>query len=486
MFTVHFPHILRLWMWIEQKLSKRVFDISLMTPAADADLHVSFNGEPGLHSLWKVLLARRTPHIQVVWVSSQDRQARLLCESHVAVPESYFFCASLQLCMRRYETLLSRAQAHKQHIAGHPAVPFPRLQEAESQVSAAEVVRFAVCHLGYRLLRKVSGLFVRREHWAIAAMVIGDEAAAPRSGEAGADALWRRLPGRPDRFQADPFLWRDQSGQHHLFFEDFPYDEGRGVISHVRIDASTRRFIGEPQVVLKRPYHLSYPYVFEYEGNIFMIPETSENRTIEVYRATAFPTGWELHRILLTDVVAADTTLYQEEGTWWMWTSLARKGEPNYDELSVYYADDPFGPWTPHPMNPVVSDCRSARMAGKVFRDKYNRLVRPAQDCEKDYGASLRFCEVTELTRTTYAEQVMLTWTAPKNYDGVHTWNAAGDLAVVDVKSRLRHLAGRRAPFSRMEGLKDENRNFMLRATWPGRHGDGDRLCTEGDGATRT
>jgi hypothetical protein len=186
------------------------------------------------------------------------------------------------------------------------------------------------------------------------------------------------------------------------------------------IDAETHHWMGEPEVVLSRSYHLSYPFIFEYEGEMFMIPETSENRSIEVYRATEFPSRWVLHKTLLDDVIAADTTLYQEGETWWMWTSLAREGEPNYDELSVYFAADPLGPWTSHPMNPVVSDCRCARMAGKLFRDKQSRLIRPAQNCENEYGASLLFCEVIELTKTRYLERVVDTRTPPDGISG-HT-----------------------------------------------------------------
>ncbi|MFM0737517.1 hypothetical protein PQQ51_09780 [Paraburkholderia xenovorans] len=485
---MHFPRMLETWMRIEQRLSKRIYDTLPQAPAVGEDLLVLFNGNSGIHSLYKVLLALETPHIQIVWISPHDGQARLLCESHVAVPERYFFCASLRLCMGRYETLLARARERKHDLDQCSPIVLPRIQQPAVQVFSAEIVRFAVRHLSYRLFRKISALFVRREHWALAAMSSNDYTASRQSDDTSRDETetpWRKLGGRPDRFYADPFLWLDQSGRYHLFFEDFPYDEGRGVISHVQIDASTRRMIGEPRVVLKRPYHLSYPYVFEYEGEVFMIPETSENRTVEVYRANAFPSGWELHRILLTDVIAADTTLHVEDGNWWMWTSLARDGEPNYDELSVYYADSPFGPWTPHPMNPVISDCRCARMAGKVFRDRNNRLVRPAQDCEKDYGASLRFCEITELTRTTYREHVIFSWTAPRAYDGVHTWNAAGDLAIVDVKSRLWHWPGRSVPFPRMEELENEDRDFMLRPTWPGRDGDSDQRRTEGDGPAR-
>src|SRR5580692_10501978 len=72
-----------------------------------------------------------------------------------------------------------------------------------------------------------------------------------------------------DRFYADPFLFvRD--GKTYLFFEDYRYSESRALISCAEV--SSEGTLMEPVEVLRRPYHLSYPFLVEHEGIIYMIP----------------------------------------------------------------------------------------------------------------------------------------------------------------------------------------------------------------------
>ncbi len=80
----------------------------------------------------------------------------------------------------------------------------------------------------------------------------------------------------PGRGYADPFpLERD--GRAWVFFEDISYSEGRhGRISVAEVDKQGH--LGDVTSVLERPYHLSYPYVFEWRDEIWMLPETSGNR----------------------------------------------------------------------------------------------------------------------------------------------------------------------------------------------------------------
>ncbi|MEM5383451.1 hypothetical protein VSR68_07590 [Paraburkholderia phymatum] len=455
-----------------------------MDAELDSDFIVLFNGRPGVAALWNMLLRRETPHIQVVEKCPNKTVHRVLAESYVALPAKDFFCISLEQCMRRCKTLLLRARdpgiARRDRGVVAEAIP-----DAVDHVSAGEVLRFGARHLFNRGRRKVTALLYREEHWTLATQRFEHDQSERMLMKLGLhleeslptalwELDWHHLPERDDHFYADPFLWKDESGQYHLFFEELSYEENRGVISHVMLDSLGKRFIDAPKVVLRQPYHLSYPFLFQYGGAIFMIPETSANRTIEVYRASQFPITWVLHKILLDDVIAADTTLFQDGVTWWMWTSVAKHGEPNYDELSLYYADTPFGPWTPHPLNPVVSDCRSARMAGNVFRDRRNRLIRPAQDCEHSYGGAIRFCEITELTRTTYAERIWRNGEPPEGFDGVHTWNRTGDLAVIDVKRRLSRWMKPRKRLFTPSRKGHENSDLVLRPPWAGRNGNGD------------
>ncbi len=85
-----------------------------------------------------------------------------------------------------------------------------------------------------------------------------------RTGQFRKDGLEVIEPPK-DSFLADPFVIA-RDGKNYVFVEEYPYREGKGVISVLEIDPDGR--IGTVQRVLERPYHLSYPFVFEHEGLI--------------------------------------------------------------------------------------------------------------------------------------------------------------------------------------------------------------------------
>jgi hypothetical protein len=243
-----------------------------------------------------------------------------------------------------------------------------------------------------------------------------------------------------DRFYADPFLFK-RDGKTYLFFEDYRYNVAQAIISCAEVEG--QGILSEPVEVLRRPYHLSYPFLFECDGDIYMIPETRQNRTVELYRADSFPACWSLAGVLLEDVGAVDTTIHQADGKFWMFVGLSNGNYSSCDELGIFYAESLLGPWRPHRSNPVVSDVRSARPAGALFYQD-GRLIRPSQDCSKAYGYALCFSEVVVLNEMEYREipvgRIDPQWT-PNNM-GTHTYSRSDDFEVIDGKSMVRGKPG--------------------------------------------
>ena len=233
-----------------------------------------------------------------------------------------------------------------------------------------------------------------------------------------------------DRFYADPFLF-EKDGRTYLFLEDLRYSEGRALISCCELNPDGTH--GPIVEVLRRPYHLSYPFLFEQDGQIYMIPETKGNRTVELYRATNFPNEWTLESVLLDNIYAVDATIHQSDGKYWMFVGISNGRYSNCDELGIYFADALKGPWTPHAANPVISDVRRARPAGALFRDQ-GRLIRPSQDCAKAYGYAIVFSEVITLNETEYDERPIArldpNWV--KGNLGTHTYTRTGQFEVID------------------------------------------------------
>ncbi len=198
-------------------------------------------------------------------------------------------------------------------------------------------------------------------------------------------------------FVADPFMLH-HNGRWFMFFEVLNRETQRGVIALATSDDGfnwTYR-----RIVLEEPFHLSYPYVFEWQGQLYMIPETLGATAVCLYKADDFPTRWTLqHRLI--EGLHADPSIVRCGDLWWLFTCTQPYG---HDILRLYFARDLVGPWREHPRSPLITNDQSrARPAGRILQID-RRLVRFAQDCVPDYGTRVRAFEINELTRETYVE----------------------------------------------------------------------------------
>ena len=241
---------------------------------------------------------------------------------------------------------------------------------------------------------------------------------------------------------ADPFVIT-QNNKTYVFFESWHEIDTKGTIQVARLDASGNWSSPEPALV--RSYHLSYPHLFSWRDEIFMLPESRHNRTIELYRSTDFPTGWELETVLFDDVDAVDTTLFEQCGRWWLFTAGLGDSLDRLRRLSIFYANSPLGPWQPHPMNPVVTDLQTARPAGNLFTIG-KQLVRPSQDCRSRYGFAISWNRIDFLTETAYHETYIgsLNPSITRGSAAIHTFNQNDGWQVFDAKRLHYHKSRNR------------------------------------------
>ena len=251
---------------------------------------------------------------------------------------------------------------------------------------------------------------------------------------------WRVILPPPDRSYADPFLIH-HGGETFLFFELLVHRHDRGELAVARLDRDGGLTDVEP--ILPVAHHSSYPYVFADGGTIYMIPESGEARRVDLFAATDFPLGWRHVATLLDDVNAVDATVHRDGGRYWMWVSMAVPGGRLSEETFLYFSDRLDGGWTPHPANPVVSDARRARPAGRPFTHR-GQLVRPSMNCSGRYGRQLVFNVVERLDPDGYSERPGGSfgpeWAGQWNL-AAHTYTFDGDWEATDgmrTFSRLR------------------------------------------------
>ena len=239
------------------------------------------------------------------------------------------------------------------------------------------------------------------------------------------DFCWLENP--PDTYRADPFLL-ERAGVMWIFYEEFDERLGRGTIGCARVTAQGG--LEDCNRVFDLPYHLSYPHLFEHDGEIFMVPESHESGRVDLFRARQFPYDWVIEKTLL-NVRAVDSTVFQHDSRWWMLTSP--RIVPGHAAITyAFNSANLLGPWKLASYDPMCYDVRRARGAGRVFRDGPN-LWRPSQDCSESYGRALGFNRLTISDNEVrqYPTSTISTVGSP-GLLGVHSYNRVGAVEVVD------------------------------------------------------
>lgn len=222
--------------------------------------------------------------------------------------------------------------------------------------------------------------------------------ARPRAGRLEKTPL-HVVPNPRGRFLADPFVI-EVDGRHFLFVEDYSYAAQRAVISVC--EAGPGETWSPPRPVLDCGHHVSYPFVFEHNGVVYMIPETHQAERIGLYKAINFPHQWQLDRVLLDGIRAVDTTIHIETDRVWLFTNVL-EGPEDRGELHLFSSRSLYGEWCPHPRNPIVSDPSRARPAGRLFYRNGVR-IRPSQDCSRGYGFAMLLNRIDVLSLSEYHE----------------------------------------------------------------------------------
>ncbi len=337
---------------------------------------------------------------------------------------SNFFWKTLSFMPRKMEELYRLGEdkffAKVEHENRHPIFYSDRLY---TEPSNAELAKLTFNKLKEKVKLVFDNKF-RLEQWVLM-FHLKDEFSS---------SLWRykKIIPPKDRFWADPhIIYKDNT--YYIFLEELPYSTDKGHISLITMDEQGN--YSEPELILDKPYHLSYPFIFEHENEFYMIPESAANRTVELYKCVDFPLKWEFEMNLMEDVQAVDATLLFHNNKWWMFTNMVEnKGASSWDELFLFSSDDLLSQdWQPHPMNPVISDVKSSRPAGKIFIED-GRIYRPSQNCSVRYGYGFNINEITVLDDENYAETIVSkvepNW--DKDIIGTHTFNRANALHIID------------------------------------------------------
>lgn len=326
------------------------------------------------------------------------------------------------------EALFSRVIAMIEQAILSPTRSFARQPARRADRLAPGAAPYLMRNLAHRGARALYHLLCHSPHWRIGWRFLDGPGVMETGSLSG--VRWNVLPEHGEGFAADPFpvQW---GGECWLFYERLDYRDNKGRIFAQRFDANGP--INAPALALETPWHLSYPFLIVDRDALYMVPEASVSGAVTIYRCVEFPTRWAPVGELLSGVEAADATIFEHGGRFWM-MSVVRDGVGGYsDTLAIHRAPTLLGPWREHARRPALIDARSARPAGRVV-ERDGALWRPVQDCSRGYGKQLGLARIDRLDEENF-EQTLVSAIVPGPAwpgDRLHTLNRWGRLECID------------------------------------------------------
>ncbi|SFU96543.1 glucosamine inositolphosphorylceramide transferase family protein [Xenorhabdus koppenhoeferi] len=244
---------------------------------------------------------------------------------------------------------------------------------------------------------------------------------------------WIKLKYKKNELMADPFIYY-YDNKYYVFYEALNYNVNRGYIAVGELDTNKNKLINV-KTIIDESYHLSFPYIFKINDELYIIPESSENNTIDLYKCIEFPHRWNKVKTLIDNIQAVDTILVEKEGIWYLFTSEKVPGASYGDELSIFTTEDPLTlPFKKISDIPFVNDISLARNAGAIYMDKMGGVYRVSQDCSRRYGYKVNIMKINELSRNVYCEELVSKLDLPKNAIAMHTYNTSNGIEITDLK----------------------------------------------------
>lgn len=405
-----------------------------------ADAERPQGGPPGF---WEWISETATTAITLLEWGPDAQGFVPLAKSHsatdltsLAANQANSFWKSADLITRELERLHRLGAQEYRDTRPFPTTPLPTMAtqgEGPGNVALVWLLARRFSKKIRRLLERTRDGRTGRQQWFLLYSLRDKERDQPLT-DARMES-YNFLSPPPGRHWADPFpIHRD--GKDWILYEDVAQAGGYGVIMALQVDAHGP--VGDPQMVLEKPYHLSYPFLLEWEGDLFMIPESGDMGFVQALRCVEFPGKWEHHCRLMDGIKLYDATLVEHHGKWWLLgIVVSSDGVSSHDELFLFHSDHPFSDsWTPHPENPIVSDVGKARPGGRVIKEDGN-LYRLGQDSRFHYGRALRIFRIDSMTDSEYRETEITDFRPvwADKVDGFHHLCLSETMVVADART---------------------------------------------------
>ena len=242
-----------------------------------------------------------------------------------------------------------------------------------------------------------------------------------------------KITNPKNRWFADPFVIK-KGKFNFIFFEDYSLINNKGSISCIRIDKKNK--IKHFKGVLEENFHLSFPFIFKYNKEFYMIPETKAINEIRIYKCESFPLKWKYYYTIKKNISAVDSMIFEHNDIWWLFTNYSHTKNGSESELNIFFScDGPFtNNWQSHKLNPLITDSFSARNAGLIIEN--NQIYRCAHEINSfDKGKRTKIFKIHSLSKDEFIEEQLLI-IDPSEFNGAfstHHIYSTNDFTVLDI-----------------------------------------------------
>lgn len=390
------------------------------------DNAINRGGPPGF---WEIILKQSTIGVTLQQLTPELDGGLIIDKAYYnkhwsfIKSKSMVFEASVNLLFKNLKLL-----QFEEYNPKKSTVYFNPLYKSPELIETIKYVFMFYCKVSVKLYNKINSLIfgVRYNCWTI---LIG-------KGNFLNASLFRmkEIEMPKNVFWADPFIF-NYKGENYIFFENYNYKTKLGKISCGKIKGNQLEQITD---ALNLGYHMSYPFIFEDEGEIYLIPETSVKKRLEIYKCIKFPNVWEIYSSAFEGEIVADAHIYKDDNNQ-KWLFINKADNLNYclsNELYIYKINDlKLIDIEGHRQNPVIINSKTARNGGSIFRYE-NDIYRPSQaNINGIYGHGLNINKIEKLTLQEYTEKKIITAypNFKKNLVSMHHLDQKEGLFVIDV-----------------------------------------------------
>ena len=228
---------------------------------------------------------------------------------------------------------------------------------------------------------------------------------------------------------ADPFLF-EKDGRVFVFFEYKNIKKGKAVLAVSELYEGGGN--SEPTVIYEFKGHTSYPCIFEFDKEIYIIPETIQEQKLQLLKCVEWPFKWEHCAVLLTNFACVDCTFFEYNSKPFLFIYEVLNGTNR-----LYIAGLNFIDYS-------LENCFLAKeysgSLGRPAGKNLNTNLRIVQPGDKFYGEKIEVYSFNTDFKKHYCEDKIFEVDASfididshKKYIGIHTYNNCHSCEVIDL-----------------------------------------------------